>query len=296
MSIKRIGFMTPGDMGQAVAVQLRQKGYDVCTALDARSERSRRMAREAGLTDVGSIARMVAETDLVMSVMNPGAALGFAREAAAAIAQQAHKPVFIDCNAISPDTMHEIDGVVRAAGARCLDGSLIGPPPRGSAKVHLYVSGPGAAELEALATPQLPVHVMSERIGDASAIKMCFGAINKGAQVLILQGLIAAHRLGVHEALEKQLLGSKADLYQWVLGAMPLMPPKAYRWVPEMHEIARTFEGTGMTPRIFQGAGDLLEQIAATALGGETPEQRDRSRTGADVIRMLAADAGSRKA
>jgi 3-hydroxyisobutyrate dehydrogenase-like beta-hydroxyacid dehydrogenase len=295
MSIERIGFMTPGDMGQAVAAQLLQKGYTVCTALEKRSERSRRMAREAGLTDLGSIARLVAECDLVMSVMNPGAALEFAREAAAAISTQAHKPVFIDANAVSPDTMREIDAAVRAAGSRCLDGCLIGPPPRGSAKVHLYVSGPGAAELEPLATGQLVVHTMGERIGDASAIKMCFGAINKGAQVLILQGLIAAHRMGVHEALEEQLLGSKADLYNWVLGSMPLMPPKAYRWVPEMNEIARAFAGVGMTPRIFQGAGDLLEQIAATSLGAETPEQRDRSRTGKDVVRMLADDAGAKK-
>jgi hypothetical protein len=55
-----------------------------------------------------------------------------------------------------------------------------------------------------------------------------------------------------------------------------------------MHEIARTFEGVGMTPRIFQGEADMFELIAATALGRETPEERDRERTGKDVIRQLA--------
>src|SRR5690554_946931 len=104
MKIERIGFMTPGDMGQGVAMQLKKKGLSVVTALEKRSERSRKMAAEAGLTDVGSIARLCAEADLVMSVMNPGAALEFAAEAAAAIGKQARKPAFIDCNAIAPDT------------------------------------------------------------------------------------------------------------------------------------------------------------------------------------------------
>src|SRR5512145_2716945 len=121
MEIERVGFMTPGDMGQAVALQLKNEGFSVCTALEKPSERSRKMAAEIGLTDLGSIARLTAECDLIMSVMNPGAALDFAREAAAAIRTQSKKPTFIDCNAVAPDTMREIDELMKSAGARCLD-------------------------------------------------------------------------------------------------------------------------------------------------------------------------------
>lgn len=290
MKIERIGFMTPGDMGQAVAMQIKQKGYTVCTALEKRSERSRKMAAEAGLIDVGSIAKMTAECDLVMSVMNPGAALEFATEAAAAIKIQSRKPVFIDCNAVAPDTMRAIDQVIRDAGARCLDGGIIGPPPRGGAKVNLYVSGPGSADLKQLEGEFLRVHVLSERMCDASAVKMCYSAFNKGTQGLMLQTLMAAHRLGVHDIVEQQLLASRAEAYQGLLKALPQLPPKAYRWVPEMYEIARTFEGVGMTPRIFQGEADMFELVAATRLGKETPENRDKNRSGKDVIEQLADD------
>jgi 3-hydroxyisobutyrate dehydrogenase-like beta-hydroxyacid dehydrogenase len=290
MKIERIGFMTPGDMGQAVALQLKNKGFTVCTALERRSERSRRMASEIGLTDLGSIARLTAECDLVMSVMNPGAAVDFAREAAAAIRSQTNKPTFIDCNAVAPDTMREIDELMKSAGARCLDGGIIGPPPRGAAKTNLYVSGPGAGDLAQIGNEQLRVTIMSEKLGDASAIKACYSGFNKGTQGLLLQTLIAAQRLGVYEALEKQLLSSRGDMYNWLLGTLPQMPPKAYRWVPEMYQLAKTFEGVGMTPRIFQGEADMFEMIAATKLGKETPENRDRARTGKDVIKQLAAD------
>ena len=47
-------------------------------------------------------------------------------------------------------------------------------------------------------------------------------------------------------------------------------------------------ERVGMTPRIFQGEADMFELVAATALGKETPETRDRDRTGKDVIVQLA--------
>ena len=290
MKIERIGFMTPGDMGQGVALQLKNKGFTVCTALEKRSDRSRKMAKEIGLTDVGSIARLTAESDLIMSVMNPGAAVDFAREAAAAIRNQSHKPTFIDCNAVAPDTMREIDELMKSAGARCLDGGIIGPPPRGTAKTSLYISGPGAGDLQQIGNEQLRVTIMSERLGDASAIKACYSGFNKGTQGLLLQTLVAAQRLGVYEQLEKQLLSSKGDMYNWLLETLPQMPPKAYRWVPEMYQLAKTFEGVGMTPRIFQGEADMFEMIAATALGKETPENRDRSRTGKDVIKQLAGD------
>ena len=67
------------------------------------------------------------------------------------------------------------------------------------------------------------------------------------------------------------------------------MPPKAYRWVPEMQEIAKTFGELGMTTRIFDGATDMYALVAATPLGKESPEQaRKAGRSGLDVTREIA--------
>ncbi|MGQ0524081.1 MAG: DUF1932 domain-containing protein [Betaproteobacteria bacterium] len=290
MRIEKVGLMTPGDMGQAVAMQIKARGFTVCTALEGRSERSRRLAQEAGLTDLGTIARLVAECEVVLSVMNPGAALDFARAAARALRAGGHKTLIVDCNAISPDTVHEIAALIESAGGRFLDGGIIGPPPRGKAKTNLYVSGPGATDLAALAGPQLAVHIVSERLADASALKMCYGALNKGTQALWLEVLIAAQRLGVDRLLEEQLRQSRADLYDWALGQFPILPPKAYRWVPEMIEISKTMGSAGITPKVFQGAADIYQFVSATALGKETPENRDTSRTGRNVVQSLAGE------
>lgn len=101
--------------------------------------------------------------------------------------------------------------------------------------------------------------------------------------------LMAARRLGVDAALDRELQESAADNRQWVLSRTTVMLPKAHRWVPEMLEIAKTFEGAGMTPRILLGTADMYEMIAKTAPGRESPEEaRTRGRDGQSVINELA--------
>ena len=217
------------------------------------------------LTDVGTVTELVAECDVVLSIMDPGAAVDFARVAADALRASGRHTLIVDCNAIAPDTVHEIAGLVEQAGGRFLDAGIIGPPPRGTAKANLYVSGPGAADLEQLAGPQLVVHVIGEGIADASALKVCNGALNKGTQALWLEVLIAAQRLGVAGLLEQQLQQSQAERHSWALSEFPSLPPKAYRWVPEMLEISKTLDAAGMTPQMFQGAADIYRFVAGTS-------------------------------
>ena len=288
MKIENVGVMSPGDMGQAVAIQIKAKGLNVYTALEHRSERTRGLAREAGLTDVGTLARLVVECDVVLSIMDPGAAIDFAREVSDAINASGRRTLIVDCNAIAPQTVHEIAALVEQAGGRFLDAGIIGSPPRGTAKANLYVSGPGASDLEQLAGPQLLVHPIGERVADASALKMCYGALNKGTQALWLEVLIAAERLGIAGLLEQQLQQSQADRYSWALSQFPELTPKAYRWVPEMIEISKTLGSAGVTPIMFQGAADVYRFVADTPLGKETPENRDKTRQGRDVVRLLA--------
>jgi len=289
MDIKNIGVVSPGDMGQGVALSLKNSGFTVHTALDGRSARTKALAVEAGLKDCGSMQNVVTTCDVVLSILNPAAAVDNARAAAAAMQATGRHPLFVDCNAVAPQTAHEIDAIIRAAGGECLDAGIIGPPPRGKASMRMYVSGPQAARLEPLSSDNIRIRVMSERIGDASAIKMCYAAYTKGAVALGVEMLMAARRLGVDAALDRELQESAADNRQWVLSRTAVMPPKAYRWVPEMLEIAKTFEAAGMTPRILLGAADIYEMIAQTALGKESPEEaRAKGRDGQSVVNGLA--------
>ena len=68
MQIRNIGVVSPGDMGQAIARRLKESGYNVHTALDGRSERTRALARAAGLVDCGSMEKLVATCELAISL------------------------------------------------------------------------------------------------------------------------------------------------------------------------------------------------------------------------------------
>lgn len=185
--------------------------------------------------------------------------------------------------------MTEITGIMDAVGCTVVDAGIVGPPPRGTAKQRFYVSGPHAHLMNRINSAQINVRVAGEKIGDASAVKMCYAALTKGSVALGTELLIAARKLGVDKTLEAEFKSSQAELHESVLSRSSRMPFKAYRWVPEMNEIAKTFEGVGLTPRMFQGAADMYAQIATTPQGKESPEEaRDKNRSGSDVINGLA--------
>jgi 3-hydroxyisobutyrate dehydrogenase-like beta-hydroxyacid dehydrogenase len=290
MQISNVGVVSPGDMGQAIAGRLKESGLNVYAALDGRSERTRALAREAGLIDCGSMEKLVMTCELVLSVINPGEALNVAREVAAAMKKTARRIALADLNAVSPQTAREADRMVREVGGMFIDGGIIGPPPRGEKdKPRIYVSGPDAYLFESISHPNLLMRVLSERVGDASGVKMCYAAMTKGTTALAVELLVAARKLGVEQALEKELRESRSDVFEWQMKNIAVMPPKAYRWVPEMQEIAKTFGELGLTRRIFEGATDIYTLVAATPLGKESPEQaRKKGRSGLDITRELA--------
>jgi len=290
MEIRNVGVVSPGDMGQAIAGRLKEAGFGVHAALDGRSERTRALARAAGLADCGSMEKLVATCELVLSVINPGEALNVARQVAAAMKKTGRRIAFADLNAVSPQTARDADRMIRDAGGMFIDGGIIGPPPRGEKdRPRIYVSGPDAYLFETIQHPNLLVRVMSERVGDASGVKMCYAAMTKGTTALAVELLVAARKLGVEQALEKELRDSQSDMFDRHMKSIPGMPPKAYRWVPEMQEIAKTFSELGLTRRIFEGATDMYALVAATPLGKESPEQaRKKGRSGLDVTRELA--------
>ena len=290
MQIRNVGVVSPGDMGQAIAGRIKESGLSVHTALDGRSERTRTLAREAGINDCGSMEKLVAACELVLSVINPGEALNVARQVAAAMRKTGRRIAFADLNAVSPQTARDTDRLIRDAGGMFIDGGIIGPPPRGEKdRPRIYVSGPDAYLMERINHPNLLVRVLSERIGDASGVKMCYAAMTKGTTALAVELLVAARQLGVEQALEKELRESRNDVFEWQMKNIAAMPPKAYRWVPEMQEIAKTFGELGLTRQIFEGATDIYTMVAATPLGKESPEQaRKKGRNGLDVTREIA--------
>jgi 3-hydroxyisobutyrate dehydrogenase-like beta-hydroxyacid dehydrogenase len=283
-----IGILSPGDMGHAIGAVLTQHGMRVVAALDDRSDRTRRLAAEAGIQDIGTVPRLVTEADIVLSVLVPSAAVPAAAQVADAIRAVGKDLLYTDCNAIAPENARAIDTLIRAAGGRFVDAAIIGPPPRAPGRTRIYVSGVHAAELEPLRAAGLDIRLLGAAIGQASGLKMCYGALTKGLTAIGAELLIAARRMDLDAVLGDELSTSQRALLEWLARAVPGMPSKAHRWVGEMEEVAATFGSLGLPGRPYAGVADFYRFVAATPLGNEAPEAQDRSRPVADVIAALA--------
>ncbi|MGH2353017.1 MAG: DUF1932 domain-containing protein [Chloroflexota bacterium] len=289
MAIETVGVMSPGDMGHALGRRLRESGLRVVTCLRGRSARTVALAAEAGIEDVADDATLVREADVLLSVLVPAEAKCLAERIASALRDTGADLLFVECNAIAPQTVREIDHLLADAGARVVDAGIIGGPPRmGQLGPRLYASSEHAAELAQLRQHGLDVRVIGAEIGQASGLKMCYAALTKGLTALATELLVAGQAMGLAAPLRAELESSQSALLGSITRSVPGMPPKAYRWVGEMEEIAATFGALGLTPRILEGAADLYRFVGQTPLAQETPEDRRRGQTLDDVIAILA--------
>lgn len=276
-------------MGHAIGAVLVQHGLRVLTTLRGSSPRTAALAGQAGITDVGNDATLVREADILLSVLVPAQASACAERMAAAIRTTHSTPLFADCNAISPGTVRSIERLLREVGAEVVDVGIIGAPPRaGRAETRLYASGSGAERLSVLGEYGLDVRVIGPQVGRASGLKMCYASLTKGLTVLATQALVAGQVLGLSDLLTGELQESQLELFAWFERQVPRMPPKAYRWVGEMEEIARTLAGVGLPPQMLEGAAALYRLVEQTELGAETSEERHRGQSLAEVTAILA--------
>jgi 3-hydroxyisobutyrate dehydrogenase-like beta-hydroxyacid dehydrogenase len=256
-----VAIIAPGNMGAGVGRRLTENRVTVLTSLAGRSEESVKRAREAGMQPVED--RALAEADFLLSILPPGDALAIANRLAPALTAANRKPVYVECNAVSPPTMLKIADVIAATGCPFVGAGIIGPPPKpGSTNTKIYASGPAAKDLARLNDYGLIVRVLDGPLTAASALKMSYGGITKGFIALGTAMLLAASRGGSAAALKAELAESRPDLLRYLSSQVPSMYPKAYRWVAELDEIA-TFVGEEFPERdIFQASARLYERIA----------------------------------
>ena len=130
-----IGLLHPGEMGAAVGRCLTGNGHQVLWASDGRSDQTAGRAEAAGLADAGTTAALAARAAVIISVCPPQAAIDVA------CSVTGFGGLYMDANAISPQTARRVSEIVTKGGARYVDGGIIGPPPIAFGSTRLYVSG-----------------------------------------------------------------------------------------------------------------------------------------------------------
>lgn len=269
-----IGILHPGSMGARVAEQAAGTGIPVWWVAAGRSAESRERAESAGLRAVDSLDELVERCGIILSVCPPAAAL----DVAGSVAATPFSGIYVDANAISPEHAVEVAGIF-SSRARVVDGGIVGGPPRKVGDARLYLSGTDAEAVETVraifAKTVLEPHVLPGPVGRASALKLAFASYNKISYLLAAQAFALASGHGVLD----ELLELAADKVPGTLLARPeqvtTAGPRAWRWAPEMEEIAAACAEVGVPGDVaalastvflrwadLKGAGDVsLEEL-----------------------------------
>ncbi len=288
MTTDTIAVLMPGDMGHAVGKALADAGYDVVTCLSGRSERTRALAEAGGLRDLDSLDAVATEASLVLSILPPASAMGLARDMAAAMERSGARPVYVDCNAISPGTARDIANVIEAVGAPFIDAGIIGTKPGIGPGPRFYVSGADTAPMQALDGKGFQVLGLGPEPGRASAIKMCYAGLTKGTWTLHTAVLLAAEAQGLTAELRAEFEYSQGQALAQMEARVPRLPADSGRWIGEMEEIAKTFADAGVTPGFHEGAAEIFRLLSQTPFASETREIIDESRTLEETLREAA--------
>jgi 3-hydroxyisobutyrate dehydrogenase-like beta-hydroxyacid dehydrogenase len=271
-------------MGASVAAQAVAAGARVWWLPEGRSAATRQRAAELGLSHAASLGELADICGTVLSVCPPAAALDVAGQ----VAEAGFRGLYVDANAVSPQRMGEIARLFEDSGATVVDGGITGPPPRETETTRLYLSGDATAVARVAALFEgtaLAAVALDGPIGRASALKLAFAAYNKISYALAAQACALADGHGVLDDL--------LDLAAHALPDTPLAAserlagagPRAWRWEPEMREIARAWREAGL-PTAFAEA-------AAETFGRWETHKDDWTVTGARLIADLGqADGG----
>jgi 3-hydroxyisobutyrate dehydrogenase-like beta-hydroxyacid dehydrogenase len=321
-----VGILSMGDMGAGIAKLLIAHDFPVVTNVQGRSEDTVKRVKSAGVETVTSDADLVRQCALILSVVPPRDAEAIAQRVIDALAnEERDEPLyFADLNAVSPATCKRIDSLFMSAETpvRFIDGCILGGPPRlkgaadpgtnvsasddadsGWSRPRIPISGPwtlsdatlpGGGDRLAAA---LNLRAISADVGAASGLKMCFAAVSKGFTALATQSLATAHSLGVAADLRLEM-GRVLPAHLAVIDrSVAGMPPKAYRWVREMEEIAATVSGDGgWTPDLFRGAAQVYQAVADDdILGREKVGKRTRGMNAEDVAAVMAEGLARKK-
>jgi 3-hydroxyisobutyrate dehydrogenase-like beta-hydroxyacid dehydrogenase len=262
-----VAVVAPGAMGAAVGGRLVAHGLKVLTSLAGRSDETVARAKAAGLSAAND--EEIAASDFILSILPPGDAVALATRFAPALTASNAKPVFVDCNAISPPTAEKVAAVVGPTGSPFVDAGIVGSPPapKEGAGPRFYASGSHAGRFAELKNFGLDVRVLAGPLTAASALKMSYAGITKGAQALAAVMMLAATRGGSADALFAELKDSQPQMLAYMQRTLAMMPPKAYRWVAEMHEIADFVGEDPAGHELYSGAAHFYEQIARDFAG-----------------------------
>jgi len=268
----QVGLVGYGEVGRILAEDLRRQGVQVSTydlKLGAPAEEPLRAhAATHGVALARSHAELAARVDFIVSAVTASQTLSAAQACAPALRQGTW---FLDFNSASPRAKQRAAAFIDAAGGAYVEGAVMTSIAPYRIKVPLLLGGARAAELAPLlGVLGFDAQVASDRLGVASATKMCRSVMIKGLEAMVIESFTAARAYGV----EDRVLASLAETFpgvDWESQASYFFQrviEHGRRRSEEVREVAETVRDVGLDPWSAQGTAQRQAWVAALADAG----------------------------
>jgi len=270
--MSKIGILHPGEMGVSVAGSAINSGHQVYWVSQDRSDKTRTRAEKHNLTETNSIPQLCQTCEIIFSVCPPHAAEDVARS----VIVMGFKGLYLDANAISPQRSIKIGQWMEAQAIRFVDGGIIGGPAWEPKETWLYLSGRHSEEIAScFSNGPLETKIIGDETGKASALKMCYAAYSKGTTALLAAILATAESLGVREDLYRHWDMDNKGFSEQANQRVRRVTAKAWRFEPEMREIAETFRAQGLPGEFHEAAAEIYHRMSNFKDSSEIPPLND---------------------
>ncbi len=278
----KIGFIGFGEAGFHIARGLRGAGlssicaYDINARAPELGEKIQRRANEAEVPLFESNGELVEVSDILLSTVTANRAAEAAEQSAPFLAA---RHIYADLNSVSPALKQSIGQMVESSGAKFVEAAIMSPVPRHGAATPMFLGGVHAREFVDLLSPfGMKLEVISERIGAASAVKMCRSVVVKGLEALMVECVLGAVPYGADErvfsTLDESFPGIDwKKLASYMVGRVVEHGERRAR---EMEEVAATLRSIGVEPIMTEAASRRQDWLAGLGLlehfGGKPPD------------------------
>jgi 3-hydroxyisobutyrate dehydrogenase-like beta-hydroxyacid dehydrogenase len=275
-SFQKIGIIGFGEVGGIFGRDLVDRGIDVATydiLLDAPASRNGMLAkaRACGVHACESVGDCLRDRELIISAVTASSATKVAEQAASMLAPG---QIFLDINSVSPETKSRMADYFEPSHGNFVEAAVMAAVSPQRLNVPMLLGGPHAAELAPrLAATGMNGKAVSERIGIASATKMCRSVIIKGLEALVVESMFAARRYGAEDAVLASLaatyphMGWEKDLPEYLISRVA---EHGRRRAAEMREAAQAVSDAGLDPHMARATAArqdwLVDEIAALGM------------------------------
>lgn len=273
MKLEHIGMLGYGEVGKIFSAGLQSKvastaAWDLKFAAPAARAAELAHAAKAGIAARDSMQALCAGVDLLISAVTASNTLAVAREAARHIQPGT---VFLDLNSASPGTKQQAAELIDGARAVYVEAGVMTSAPPYGIRVPMLLGGARAAELAAVLQGWgMDARAVSDKLGVASAIKMCRSVMIKGLEALVIESYATARAYGVEDHVIPTLQETFPSIDWQQQGAyfFSRVVQHGQRRAEEMREAANTVREAGFGPTMSAAIADKQQWVADQAKVG----------------------------